>query len=73
MFDMVDPDHDGRVKKLDFLHGMQRPEVQDEIRHHPQFSALIHTHSYRDAFLAIGTEESKYVNVTELVRFAQTL
>ena len=73
MFDMIDSNHNGRLKKLDFLSGIQRPEVQDEIRHHPQFSALIHTHSYRDAFLQIDTEDEKFVTVKELIRFGTTL
>ena len=73
MFDMIEPNHNGKLKKLDFLSGIQRPEVQDEVRHHPQFSALIHAHSYRDAFLQIDTEDEKFVTVRELIRFGKTL
>ena len=73
VFDLVDPEHDGKVKKLDFLKGVQTPEVQEAIRTHPQFSALLHTHTYRDAMLAIETKDGKYINVQEITRFANSL
>ena len=73
VFDLVDPEHDGKVKKLDFLKGVQTPEVQEAIRSHPQFSALLHTHTYRDALLAIETKDGKYINVQEITRFANSL
>jgi hypothetical protein len=73
VFDLVDPEHDGKVKKLDFLKGVQTPEVQEAIRTHPQFSALLHTHTYRDALLAIETKDGKYINVQEITRFANSL
>ena len=50
VFDLIDPEHDGRVKKLDFLKGAQKPEVQAAIRSHPQFSALLHTHTIEMRF-----------------------
>ena len=73
IFDMIDRNHNGSLKKLDFLSGIQKAEVQNQIRHHPQFSALIHSHSYRDAFLQINTENDKFITVKELIRFAKTL
>ena len=73
VFDLIDPEHDGRVKKLDFLKGAQKPEVQAAIRSHPQFSALLHTHTYRDALLAIETKDPKFINVQEISRFANSL
>ena len=59
--------------RKDFLKGVQTPEVQEAIRTHPQFSALLHTHTYRDALLAIETKDGKYINVQEITRFANSL
>ena len=45
VFDLIDPEHDGRVKKLDFLKGAQKPEVQAAIRsHHNSLHYYIRIH-----------------------------